>query len=311
MKVLRILALGVIVAALAAMSPNPAPGAPQQLLPPWEARFYNRFMPEDKDAGRDCYYYRFTAGRGNGDESHFDNSIDFNWDREKPYDNVDQKNFIACWQTMRSFTPGIYRFWLESDDGSRFWMVAGPPPSSTAGWGNPLISMWNDQQVTRKDVVVSIPQAVNDFSLRVDYYQRSGDAVIRFWCENEDSYPDWKGEYYNNDQLSGCPAFIRSDPTINFDWEAGSPGPLLSYDHFSVRWTRTLPFAGGYYRFYTRTDDGVRLWVDDQLLIDQWHAQAATTYHGDQFLSPGNHSMKMEYYEGAGGAVARLWWETW
>jgi len=311
MKVLSLLATLVVLAALIGVGLGITPRAPEETLPEWEGRYYNNFKSEDKDAGRDCYYYRFSIGLPLGNFARYDNSIDFNWGQEKPVEQIDQKNFMVCWQITRSFTPGVYRIWLESDDGSKLWMVAGDPPGFTSGWGNPLIDMWHDQSLTRKDVVVRIPPDENRFSMRVDYYQRTGDAAVRLWCENEDVYPHWKGQYFYNDRLSGCPAFVRDDPTINFDWGAGSAGPLLSYDHFSVRWTRTLPFAGGYYRFYTRTDDGVRLWVDDTPLIDQWHDQAPTTYTGDIFLTPGDHSVKMEYYESGGGAVARLWWETW
>jgi hypothetical protein len=77
-----------------------------------------------------------------------------------------------------------------------------------------------------------------------------------------------------------------------------------------VRWTGNPSFAqAGRYRFHTNTDDGVRLWVDGWLLIDQWHNQGATEYTAEINLSAGQHQVRMEYYENVGWAGAQLWWE--
>ena len=78
-------------------------------------------------------------------------------------------------------------------------------------------------------------------------------------------------------------------------------------EDFSVRWTRQLYFPVGTYRFTVEVDDGVRLWVDDQLLIDQWHDGIAS-YSGDIYLGEGKHAIRMEMYERTGYAKARLWW---
>ena len=63
---------------------------------------------------------------------------------------------------------------------------------------------------------------------------------------------------------------VRNDQAINFDWGYDAPVAGLAADEFSVRWTRTVNFAAGYYRISVRADDGVRLWLDDGLLIDRW-----------------------------------------
>jgi hypothetical protein len=75
-----------------------------------------------------------------------------------------------------------------------------------------------------------------------------------------------------------------------------------------VRWTRTAYFEPGSYRFTTATDDGVRLWVDNHLLIDNWRDQALTSHSGTLHLE-GDVPIKMEYYENGGVAAARLTWE--
>jgi len=76
-----------------------------------------------------------------------------------------------------------------------------------------------------------------------------------------------------------------------------------------ARWQRYVPFHAGTYRFTVFADDGVRLWVDDRLLIEQWQDQAAT-YSADIALSAGYHRVRLEYYEGSGSAGVRLGWES-
>ncbi|NLE77273.1 MAG: hypothetical protein GX605_11050 [Chloroflexi bacterium] len=118
----------------------------------------------------------------------------------------------------------------------------------------------------------------------------------------------WQGEYYGNRHLGGSPWLVRSDAHINFDWGDGAPGPGLPSNDFSVRWTRDVYFEGGDYRFTTVTDDGVRLVVDGILLIDQWQEMPARTHSADMALRTGMHTIRMDYFEGYGRAVAHLSW---
>jgi predicted nucleotidyltransferase len=120
---------------------------------------------------------------------------------------------------------------------------------------------------------------------------------------------DWKGEYYNNETLSGTPALVRNDVDINFEWYDGSPDPAIQPNHFSARWTRTLYFSGGRYQFHVFHDDGARLWIDGDIVIDEWH-QGRETHTADVDLGAGQHSIKLEMYEIDGWAAAKLWWES-
>jgi hypothetical protein len=118
----------------------------------------------------------------------------------------------------------------------------------------------------------------------------------------------WRGEYFANPDLAGNPTFVRADRDINFDWGYGAPGPGIPVDHFSVRWSRTVSLAAGGWRFNTTVDDGVRLWVDGQLIIDQWHISAPETTSGGIVLGAGNHALRVEYYENTERAQVRVWW---
>jgi N-acetylmuramoyl-L-alanine amidase len=123
-------------------------------------------------------------------------------------------------------------------------------------------------------------------------------------CTNQ-----YKAEYFNNRDLNGVPVVTRCENwPINHDWGNGSPASTVNADNFSVRWTGTAYFNAGTYTFRATADDGVRVWLDGSLLIDAWRDQGATTYESTRQVSAGNHTIKMEYYENGGGALAAFAW---
>ncbi len=117
-------------------------------------------------------------------------------------------------------------------------------------------------------------------------------------------------EYFNNRTLSGSPIFRRCESGVNYNWGGGGPGNGIPNDNFSVRWTGRFWFGNaGVYRFTTRTDDGVRLTVDGVGLVQEWRDMGATTFTRDQTLTAALHTVRMEYYENGGDAVAQLGWQ--
>jgi glucose/arabinose dehydrogenase len=120
----------------------------------------------------------------------------------------------------------------------------------------------------------------------------------------------FQGQYFDNTTLSGSPAVTRCDANINFNWGTGSPDPAVNADQFSARWTGQFSFSAGSYTFSTTTDDGVRLYVDNALVIDDWHDQTATTTTSTISLSAGTHTVKVEYYDNTGSASANVSWHA-
>ena len=119
----------------------------------------------------------------------------------------------------------------------------------------------------------------------------------------------WKGEYFANDGFGGKPTMVRCDRQIDFNWEDGS-GPWLPMpaDGFSVRWTgRVYVSESGAYTFRTFTDDGVRLWVDDKKVIDEWYRQQEE-HKKDIDVGQGEHDVRMQFYDEHLGAIAQLSW---
>jgi hypothetical protein len=122
------------------------------------------------------------------------------------------------------------------------------------------------------------------------------------------SDPQWHATYWNNVALSGAPAHRQTVDRIDFNWGYGSPHPAVASDRFSARWTRTVDLPAGTYRFTATSDDGIRVYVDGQAIIDQWRVQSAQTFTVDLTLAAGHHQVIVEYFEDVGLAVARVYW---
>ena len=120
----------------------------------------------------------------------------------------------------------------------------------------------------------------------------------------------WQARYWNNRTLTGDPVIRREENAIDHDWGDGSPDSTLipSGDNFSARWTRTVNFPAGTYRFTATMDDGMRVWVDDRQIINSWIDSQVRTIQGDISLGAGDHAIKVEYYEAGGKAAAKLNW---
>jgi uncharacterized repeat protein (TIGR03806 family) len=120
-----------------------------------------------------------------------------------------------------------------------------------------------------------------------------------------------EGDYYNGPNF-GSLVLSRIDADVNFDWALGSPNPLVPVDNFSARWTGyVVTQYSETYTFFTSSDDGVRLWVDDILLIDEWNGQAETEHSGQIVLSAGQAvSLRLEWFDGLEDAVVKLLWSS-
>ena len=123
-----------------------------------------------------------------------------------------------------------------------------------------------------------------------------------------------RAEYFDNKELRGQPAVVRVDGRIDFDWETGKPAPRLGDDNFSARWTgRLVVPESGEYRLGAVADDGVRVHLDGQLLVDAWTDSARwsppKSVLKDVRLEAGRaYEVRVEYYDNAGPAVAKLVW---
>jgi LysM repeat protein len=118
----------------------------------------------------------------------------------------------------------------------------------------------------------------------------------------------WTGTYFEDMFLQG-PDFTRTDGAIDFDWGSNSPGGQVPKSFWSARWTEKASFVAGMYRFHAIVDDGVRLFVDDGVVIDEWEDNPGTEFIHDKYMTAGCHDLKVEYYQKAYDAKIKVWWE--
>ncbi len=244
--------------------------------------------------------------------------ININWGFDSPEDGTVNKDyFSARWTRNQYLEPGRYRFTASGDDGVRVWVD-----------DQLLIDGWLNQVFTTYTGYIDVDGG--SVPIRVEYYDNQHHAMIGVnWTRVPGSETavvgtnwsppgsGWRGEYYNNTLFAGPPNLLRTDPEINFDWALESPAPAnIVDDRFAVRWTNSLNLAPGRYRFTTTSDDGVRLWLNDELRIDQWHSQTSLSHSTDlelsgtsAFTEPVEVIVKLEYYDEIGLAEARLTWE--
>jgi hypothetical protein len=125
-----------------------------------------------------------------------------------------------------------------------------------------------------------------------------------------------QAEYFDDPILRAI-KFTRRDPNVDFDWRTDSPDPrITTVGQFSVRWTGQIqPRYSERYSFHILCRDGARLWIDDELIIDDWKIPQKNEVAGKIALTAGRwYSIKLEYYRSAsvsvGPASVHLFWSS-
>ncbi len=227
-----------------------------------------------------------------------DEEIDFNWRSGSPAEEVPIDNFSARWTREVEFEEAVYHFLVRMDDGTRLWID-----------DQLVVDEWEDgtNRVVEMDLWMS--EGKHDFVL--EYYEHGGEARVRLrWGKVQAPiFAEWKGEYWFTPDLDSEWALVRNDQEINFNWGEGSPAAGIPSDDFSVRWMRTLEFEPGKYRFYARSDDGIRVFLDGNRIINEWHKSGGTEVYTADATLTGDHVLRVQYYEHEGNAKIEFWWE--
>jgi uncharacterized protein YraI len=262
---------------------------------------------EAADAQWFAQYYNNVNLSGTPVHERFENEINYDWGERKPAApgvNLDQ--FSVRWTRSINFpTTGTYRFSATMDDGMRVYV------------DNALVvNAWTTGSV--RTVTGDVYLNAGDHGVRVEFFDQLLNATAKLSWQFVNNAPpppvnppinNWRGEYFNNIDLLGNPVLVRDDAAINFNWGTGSPAGNVNADYFSARWTRSLNLGTGRYRFVTTTDDGVRLWINGQLVIDQWKQQTLTSYSAEVDLAGSTVNVRMEYFELDRTAEAYLNWQ--
>ncbi|MCP4360797.1 MAG: hypothetical protein GY796_22550 [Chloroflexi bacterium] len=226
-----------------------------------------------------------------------DPEINFNWGTASPGEELQNGNFSVRWTRTLVAPGGRYRVFARSEDGVRVWIN-----------GVQLFDEWHNGQNATYQSDFDL-KAGEELNARVEYYHATGLANVHVWAELQSDYPDWRGSYIADPNLQGQPRLIRNDADINFDWGEGAPAAGMPSNNFSVIWIRTVNFNTGSYKFNATVDDGVRVYVDDALVIDEWRDGTVRTVSGIISLSGGDHDMTVTYYDRLAEAEIKVWWE--
>ncbi len=255
-----------------------------------------------------------------------DATVNFDWGTGSPDASIGADTFSVRWtgQVVPLYSE-TYRFYTTSDDGVRLWVN-----------GQQIVNNWTDHAATENSGTIALTAGAQ-YDVKMEYFENGGNAVAKLWWSSasqvKQAIPQtqlcpgplapsptpfpvgtgtgFEGNYYDNIDFT-APKLLRNDATIDFDWGSGSPDASMGADTFSVRWTGFVqPRYSATYTFSTTSDDGVRLWVNNVLLIDNWTDHAATVNSGTMTLAAGvMYDFKMEFYENTGQAVAKLRWSN-
>jgi len=270
--------------------PGPPPGPPPPPPPPPHKNLWKGLYWTNRDQAGNPKFTRFV------------DPLSIDWGNGGPPGLGVSDNFSMRWTRTQYFSGGRYLFHLRTKDGVRLLVD-----------GELLLNEWHEVQGPTNYAVEKQLHPGNH-TVRVDYFAGYGPAQVHLQIEPLGGPIDggpggpWNAEYFNNANLQGAPERRTTYSYLDFDWGRGSPLPGVAADFFSGRYVGDFHFTGGDYRFYVTSDDGVRVWVDDQLILDQWHIQARTTYSQDRNLSEGTHKVKVEYFEQTGVAFLKVFW---
>ncbi|MEH1923666.1 PA14 domain-containing protein [Nostoc sp.] len=258
-----------------------------------------------------------------------DATVNFNWGDGSPDPSVGADTFSVRWtgQVQAEYSE-TYNFYTTADDGVRLWVN-----------GQQIINQFVDQPATEYSGSIALV-AGQKYDIKLEYYDNQYEAVSQLaWSstsQTKEIIPQsqlysnasntntlalaspvigngngLQGQYYDNIDFTNLKQ-TRTDTTVNFNWGDGSPDPSVGADTFSVRWTGQVQAEySETYNFYTTADDGVRLWVNGQQIINQFVDQPATEYSGSIALVAGQkYDIKLEYYDNQYEAVSQLAWSS-
>jgi len=227
-----------------------------------------------------------------------DEEIDFNWKYKSPSSSLPINNFSVRWTRGLIFDAATYRFSIRVDDGVRLWVD-----------NRLVIDEWDDGSV--RTMVVDLEMTKGKHDLKLEFFEREGEARIHLNVEKISIQNDakWTAAYWFNRTMDSKWALVKTVDEIDFDWGSNSPALGIPKDDFSALWSRVVDFEPGTYRLYARADDGIRVEIDGDRIIDEWHSSNASETHTAEIELSGSHSVDVEYFERGGAAKVIFWWE--
>lgn len=232
----------------------------------------------------------------------------FVWGLASPAPGMNAESFSVRWfgRVEAQFTE-TYTFRTVNDDGVRLWVD-----------GKLLIDDWGPTSARVESGTIDL-QAGQQYDIRLEYYDNADSAQMRLqWTSASQPLQSIPASqlYENPAGLLGAytdnagHASSRTDAAIDFNWGTGQPISGVGADNFQVRWTGYLrPDFSESYQFSIYSDERVRLWIGDELVIDNWTPHELTQAIGVKELEAGKwYDVRLEYADDSGHAEIELSW---
>ncbi len=237
--------------------------------------------------------------------------------RGSPISGVPSDQFSVKYISAQEFDSGEYVLRARADDGIRVYID-----------GKLVLDRWSNSAYREDAIRVNLanknnPKSSNNkniYWIEVHYYEDRNDSKVDvslepYNIESNISTENWYVEYFNNTNLHGSPVHfdggsksLNKISDINFDWGRTSPHSKVNSDNFSARFIKDFDVEAGEYILRSYADDGIRIYVDDQLVVDRWHEASEINKHDSIKLNldKGKHRIKVEYLEKTGSARLRF-----
>ncbi|GAB1422554.1 hypothetical protein MASR2M15_27880 [Anaerolineales bacterium] len=241
-------------------------------------------------------YYNNMSLSGLPYQTIIEASPSHNWGFSAPLAGMNADQFSVRWSSSM-YLSGAYRLSVKSDDGVRVYID-----------GVLHIDEWHDAQ--DRTYTADLNLIPTNHTIVIEFYENQGIAFLEYYLTSLSAIPSptpivpvetWTAQYYNNPSLSGTPQLTQVESSPSHNWGYGSPASFIPVDNFSARWASTQ-YLNGSYRLDIFCDDGVRVWVNGVLVIDEWHSATAQTYSHNFSIAPGNYLIVIEFYEDTGVA---------
>lgn len=263
--------------------------------------------------GLSASYYQNESLVGPPTLERIDPQVAFSWGAGGPGAPIGSDGFSVRWRgTLTTPTTESLTLILRTDDGVRLWVD-----------GVQVINSWIAR--SEADSTYSLPaQANRSYAIQIEYFERTGGATAQFLWQSASltrqlvpttalkPFQGLAASYYANEHLNGPVALSRIDKNVDFQWGSGGPGTPVGNDSFSARWVGSVTApATESLSLVLRSDDGIRLWVDGALVINDWIARSSTDSIYTFAATAGRkYALRIEYFERTGGAVAQLLWQS-
>lgn len=244
-----------------------------------------------------AHYFNNPTLTGQPTITRNESRIQHNWGNGSPanWSLVPTDHFSARWMGAFFEQRGQqYRFDVVADDGVRVYLD-----------GRLILDRWVSTPNVPHSNLQWLPAGRH--TIVVEYREAVGAANITVNIQPVHLVENhWQAEYYANPHLAGTPSLTRRDNQITRNWGNGSPAnwSIVPPDNFSARWTRQVDFSGDQrVTFTVQSDDGVRIWVDNRLVLDRWTNPDVNASHVAETTIDGSpHLIRVEYREFGGRA---------